>query len=99
MNETSQKRALESYRKRMSERGLSRFEVLGCDSDRHLIRSLAKRLAQGPDSEQIRAAVRETLAGESRATGGILAALRRSPLSGADLDLGRRTAQARKVSL
>ena len=67
MGNTSQRRAIKNYRKRLSKRGMARFEVLGCDADRDLIRSLAKRLAQGgPDADRIRAAIGRSLAGEFR---------------------------------
>ena len=90
MSDTSQKRALHNYRKRLNQRGMARFEVLGLDADRELIRSLARRLAgNGPDSAQIRATVRRTVSGEPPKKGGILNALRRSPLVGADLNLKR----------
>jgi hypothetical protein len=97
---TSQKRALKNYRERLNQRGMARFEVLGLNADRELIRSLAKRLAaDDPDSVQIRAAVRRTISGEPSKKGGILNALRRSPLVGADLDLSRPVTAARKVDL
>jgi hypothetical protein len=100
MSVTPQKRALENYRKRLSQRGMARFEVLGLDADRELIRSLARRLASGEaDSVQIRATVCRTLAGDRPKKGGILRALRRSPLVGADLDLRRTATAARKVDL
>jgi hypothetical protein len=96
----SQKRALKNYRKRLIERGMSRFEVLGLDADRELIRSLARRLAEsGSDAARIRATVRRTISGEPPRKGGILDALRRSPLVGADLDLGRPVTHGRKVDL
>ena len=96
----SQKRAIQNYRSRLSERGLARFEVLGLDSDRDLIRSLARRLADdGPDAARIRATIDQTISGEPPKTGGILAALRRSPLVGADLDLSRPRVEARKIDL
>jgi hypothetical protein len=96
----SQKRAIQNYRSRLSERGLARFEVLGLDSDRDLIRSLARRLADnGPDAARIRTTVYQTISGEPPKTGGILAALRRSPLVGADLDLTRPHAEGRKIDL
>jgi hypothetical protein len=95
---SSQKRAIKNYRSRLSERGLARFEVLGLDADRDLIRSLARRLAeQGPDAKRLRAAVSQT--GEPPKKGGILAALRRSPLVGADLDLTRPREEGRKVEI
>ncbi|MBP2276999.1 hypothetical protein [Sphingomonas sp. PL20] len=97
---SSQKRAIQNYRSRLSERGLSRFEVLGRDADRDLIRSLARRLAEdGPEASRLRAAVSQTITGEPPKKGGILAALRRSPLVGADLDLTRPREEGRKVQI
>jgi len=95
----SQRRAIQNYRSRLSERGLARFEVLGRNSDRELIRSLARRLAEGgPEAAQLRAVVSQTIAGEKK-KGGILAALRSSPLVGADLDLTRPGEEGRKVEI
>jgi hypothetical protein len=100
MSNTAQKKALRNYRTRLVKRGMARFEVLGLDADRDLIRSLAKRLAEGdPDAAQIRAAVSQTIAGEPPKKGGILAALRRSPLVGADINLVRPQEAGRKVAL
>ena len=97
---SSQKRAVQNYRSRLGERGLARFEVLGRDADRDLIRSLARRLAEdGPDASRLRAAVSQTITGEPPKKGGILAALRRSPLVGADLDLSRPREKGRKVEI
>jgi hypothetical protein len=96
----SQKRAIHNYRARLGERGLARFEVLGRNADRDLIRSLARRLAEeGPEASQLRAAVSQTMAGEPPKKGGVLAALRRSPLVGADLDLTRPREEGRKVRI
>jgi hypothetical protein len=100
MGNDSQKRALRNYRHRLGERGMARFEVLGLDSDRELIRSLARRLAQNDaDAARIRAALNKTIAGEPPRKGGILAALRRSPLMGSDLDLKRPHETGRTVDL
>jgi transposase len=97
---SSQKRAIQNYRSRLSERGLTRFEVLGRDADRNLIRALARRLAEeGPEASRLRAAVSQTIAGEPPKKGGILAALRRSPLVGADLNLSRPREAGRKVQI
>lgn len=96
----SQKRAIKNYRSRLSERGMARFEVLGLAADRDLIRSLARRLAEdGPEASRLRAAVSRTIEGEPPRKGGILAALRRSPLVGADLDLSRPREEGRKVEI
>ena len=95
-----QKRAIQNYRSRLNERGLARFEVLGLRTDRALIRSLARRLAEAsPEASRLRATVSQTLAGEPDRKGGILAALRRSPLVGADLDLSRPREEGRKVEV
>ena len=96
----AQRRAIRSYRARLSARGLARFEVLGRDADRELIRALARRLAEdGPDASKLRAAVKETIAGGPSKKGGIVAARRRSPLVGADLDLARPREAGRKVEI
>lgn len=100
MVDSAQKRALRNYRTRLVKRGMARFEVLGLDADRDLIRSLAKRLAEDdPDAVQIRATLRRTIGGEPPRKGGILAALRCSPLVGADLDLTRSRESGRKVGV
>jgi hypothetical protein len=96
----AQRRAIQNYRSRLGERGLARFEVLGRDSDRDLIRSLARRLAEDtPEASALRATVSQSIAGEPPRTGGILAALRRSPVVGADLDLSRPRDKGRNVDL
>jgi hypothetical protein len=98
--ENSQKRAIRNYRSRLRGRGLARFEVLGLDRDRDLIRSLARRLAeQGPSAARIRHALGQAVSGEPPRKGGIVAALRRSPLVDADLDLGRPHVADRKIDL
>ena len=97
---TSQKRAIQNYRARLGERGLSRFEVLGRDTDRDLIRSLARRLSEDtPEASELRATVTRSISKEPLKTGGILAALRRSPLVGTDLDLSRAREEGREIDL
>ncbi|MDF2115134.1 hypothetical protein PY365_06090 [Roseiarcaceae bacterium H3SJ34-1] len=96
----SQKNAIRNYRARLSDRGLARFEVLGREADRDLIRTLARRMAEeGPEASRLRAAINQTIAGEPPKKGGILTALRRSPMVGADLDLTRAREEGRKVDL
>jgi|GEM_PF-562220 hypothetical protein len=95
---SSQTRAIQNYRSRLGDRGLARFEVLGRESDRSLIRSLARRLAEdGPEAANLRAFLSETVAGELPKKGGILAALRRSPLVGAELDTARSREEGREI--
>jgi hypothetical protein len=100
MGATSQKCALHNYRARLNERGMARFEVIGLDTDRALIRSLAKRLASDdPEAARIRDIVTRTIATDPPRKGGTLAALRRSPLVGADLDLTHSRETGRKIDL
>ena len=100
MSNTPQKRAIKNYRKRLHKLGMARFEVLGLDGDRDLIRSIARRLAEdGPDASRLRAVVNQTISGEPPRKGGILEALRRSPLVGADIAPVRQFETGRKVEL
>ncbi|MEA3047103.1 MAG: hypothetical protein QOJ53_1435 [Sphingomonadales bacterium] len=79
---------------------MARFEVVGLESDRALIRSLARRLAEkGPEAGALRSAVRQVAVSAAPAKGGILAALRRSPLVGADLEIEREATAGRRLDL
>ena len=96
----TQQKALQTYRTRQTQRGIARFEVQAPESDRALLRALARRLAEGgPDAAQTRATLERLVTGEPPATGGILAALRRSPMVGADLDLSRPREEGRDIDL
>ena len=100
MSNRAQKRAIENYRSRLTKRGIVRFELQAFESDRDLIRRLARRLIEeGPIARNIRRTVRQAVSGEPPRTGGILTALRRSPLVGADLDLTRPRDKGRMVKL
>ena len=96
----AQSRALQNYRTRLGERGLARFEVLGRDTDRDLIRTLARKLADdGQDAAKLRAVLKGTIADAAPKKGGILAALRQSPLVGANLNLKRPREDGRKIEI
>ncbi|MFN4089290.1 MAG: hypothetical protein ACK4QW_09660 [Alphaproteobacteria bacterium] len=100
MTKPSQRRAVASFRNRLAEKGLVRFEVTGRDADRELVRTVARRLAEGgPASERLRNAVRQNVGGAPPEKGGILRALLRSPLVGAELDLTRPREEGRKVDM
>lgn len=101
MPSNSQRRAIEAHRRRLAERGLGRFEVRGLEADKDLIRGLARRLAaDDPDAGVLQADLRRRLGeGEPPRVGGILAALRRSPLLDADLDLSREETPGRDAGL
>ena len=74
--------------------------MVGRDTDRDLVRTIARRLAEdGPEAALLRSTITQSIAGEPPSRGGILAALRRSPLVGADLDLSRPREEGRKVEL
>lgn len=93
-------RATGSRPTRPERRGLKRFELVARGADRELLRALARRLAEGgPEADRARAAVKALVAGEPPKPGGILSALRRSPLVGADLDFSRPCVEGRKVDL
>lgn len=92
--------AVQNHRLRLRERGVARFEVQGLDRDRDLIRRLARCLAEdGPEAQRLRRDVERSIGGEPPKTGGILAALRRSPLVGVDLPLERPFEAGREVDL
>lgn len=100
MSDISWRRATKKYRSRLAERGMARFEVLGRDTDKELIRSLARRLAEDcPEADRLRTVVSQGVTGEPPRKGGILEALRRSPLVGADVIPPRPSEPGREVKL
>lgn len=100
MKESPQKRAVRNYRKRLRERGLMRFEVKGRPVDRELLRALAIKLAANDAAAaELRANIETVLPDRARRTGGILAALRQSPLVGANLTFEREKSEGRTVDL
>lgn len=100
MSKSSQQRAIASFRKRLAEKGLIRFEVTGRATDRELVRTVARRLAEeGPGSDRLRAAVQQNVHGDPPKKGGILKSLMASPLIGSELDFTRLREQGRKVDI
>ncbi|MCP3386014.1 hypothetical protein NLM31_37100 [Bradyrhizobium sp. CCGUVB4N] len=100
MSKNAQKRAIANYRSRLTKRGIVRFELQALETDRDLIRALARKLSEeGPEAGNLRRTVQQAVSGEPSKPGGILNALRRSPLVGADLDLTRPREEGRKVDL
>jgi len=100
MQSTPQDRATQNYRRRLSERGVCRFEVMGLEGDRALIRSLAKRLVRNDhEAAQIRESINRSIGVEKGRRGGIAAALLRSPLVGSNLDLERVRTPGREIDL
>ncbi len=101
MPSNSQRRATEAHRQRLAERGLGRFEVRGLEADKDLIRGIARRLAADDmEAGVLRADLaRRVTDGKPPRVGGVLAALRRSPLVDADLDLAREDTPGRDAGL
>jgi len=100
MTSEAQGRALANHRRRLSERGMSRYEVRGLAADIEIVRGFAKRLAKDDaTAAQLRATVARKLAGHASSLGRVLAALRRSPLVGLDWHIDRATEPGRDIDL
>lgn len=73
MTGSAQKSAVNAYRERLARRGIARFEVLGREADRDLIRSVAKHLAgDGPEASALRDAIRRSIGSNPAKKGGVL---------------------------
>jgi hypothetical protein len=93
----AQKKAVENYRRRLARRGVKRFEVQGLDSDRVLIRALAKRLAENdPEAARLRSEIGRAV-GAEQTKGSLLEILRRWPIG--DIEFHRPFETGRKVDL
>ena len=100
MNKATQRKTVAKHRRRLKSQGMSRYEVRGLTTDRELVRSIARRLAaDDARSAQLRIELGDTLTGSTVRRGGILEALRRSPLVGAELQLKRSVTHGRPSSL
>jgi hypothetical protein len=100
MTRLSQKRAVANDRRRLRERGMSRYEVRGLTADKELVRTVARRLAEGGEQAALlRSELQRQVCDRPTARGGILAALRRSPLVGAGIRIKRKIEPARDVEL
>lgn len=97
----SQSRAIANHRRRLRERGVSRYEVRGLTADKELVRSLAKRLSRGDaTAAELRQEVARKIAEDQPLRkGGVLAVLRRSPLVGSELSVEREVHHGRKTNL
>lgn len=96
----AQRRAVENNRRRLREQGLDRFEVRGLSSDKALLRAIAQRLASNDEAgARLRAEITARISPSPDQRGGVLRALRQSPLVDADLDLDRETTAGRDLDL
>jgi predicted dinucleotide-binding enzyme len=100
MARAAQRRAVANNRRRLAERGMSRYEVRGLAGDKELVRTLARRLA-GDDAAatRLRNELARQLGDQPVRRGGIYEALRRSPLVGADLQIERDPSTGRDIDL
>ena len=100
MVRASQKRAVANHRHRVALRGISRYEVRGLDKDKQLVGLLAKRLStDDADAARLRTEMMKQVSDQPPTRGGIWAALRRSPLVGANLNLEREVVPPRDVDM
>ena len=100
LTNAAQQGVTRNCRARPERSGFKRFEVMALETDRELLRTLARRLAEdGPEADQARAAIKALVADGPQVPGGILAALRRSPLVGVDIDLARPRVDGRRIDL
>jgi hypothetical protein len=91
---------VKTYRAHLAERGLVRFEVVAREGDRELVRTLAKKLAEGsPETAQIRAAFSGPSEKYVPKKGGIVEELLKSPLAGSGVKFKRYRGPWRKVDL
>jgi len=100
MTSAAQKKAIQTHRKRLRHRGLSRFEVQGRTSDKQLLRDLARKLAEdSSEAANVRKVVESAVADTKEKGGGIWRALRRSPLVEASVKFERLRAKPRDLEL
>lgn len=100
MTSAAQRKAIQTHRRRLRGRGLSRFEVQGRTSDKQLLRDLARKLAEdSSEAANVRRVVESAVADTNENEGGIWQALRRSPLVGAGVEFERLRAKPRELEL
>lgn len=98
MIKSAQIRANQKYRERLARKGVARFELMALETDRALLRSLAKRLAENDaNAQELRATIRSATMAVEEQPGSILHKLRQSPLVDADLSLQRDRNEGRRI--
>ena len=91
----SQRKAINSFRKRLKQQGLTRLEVNVRQDDAALVRNVVKALSNSEQEQAARALLREHFG--SLPTEGLKALLAAAPLEG--IDLGRERDYGRDVDL
>jgi len=93
-------RAVIKSRRALRARGMSRYEVRGLESDKALVKDVAKRLAEnGPAAEELRRTLKSKVAPLPEERGAVWRWLRASPLVGVDWHIEREFTTGRKVDL
>ena len=100
MSTAAQKSATGNYCEHPARRRVKRSDVMAPETDRSLTRTLGQRLSEdAPKAAHAQVTAKALAADDSPTRGGIFAALRRSPLVGADLDLSRSRTEGRNIDL
>ena len=100
MGSLAQNKALKTYRQKIEQRGLVRFEIMAPESDRSILREVAISLTRGgANADKIRGTLRDVLSDENETRGSIYFALRRSPLVSAELKIKRSRGGGRKIKI
>lgn len=85
MPASAQAKASLNYRKRLKEKGMQRFEVVGRVADKALLRAIATEIAN--DSEQAEKLRRELVKAVNPANNSVLSVFDRPELRGLDLQI------------
>lgn len=98
MSNAAQKIANQNYRKRLSSKGVSRWEVQGLENDKDISRALLKALAKNDNAaNEFRQKIQDFVGVKERTGSDLVAALRKAALGGVDLDIIRENDGFRKV--
>jgi hypothetical protein len=96
----SQNRAVANHRRRLTERGITRYEVRGLEQDKELVLKFANRLAANdPEAQRLRQQVADDVLKKPLSGKEIVEALRQSPLFGLDLVFEREVTAGRDIDL
>lgn len=100
MGSNAQKRAIKSYRERLTEKDMGRIEIVCLNSDRDLIRALARYFIESDtaaDAERLRMYIDQVTGKKGK--GRILKSFLNSPLRDSGIELKRSRETGRKVVL
>ena len=100
MAKSAQLRAVERNRKRMRDKGISRFEGRALEGDKALVKAFAKQLAaDDAGAQSLREEFQRRLAERSEKRGTLAEWFRRSPLLGSGVKFKHEKTFGRKIDL